>query len=419
MTILIILSVICLNANAFWFNSSTKPKIIEIKAEPLDMEFEKSMAFDYLNTLRQKAGLSKYIYNEHLEKAANSHALYLVRNKALGHYENDSSKNFTGKTPKDRVLFAGYNSTFVIENVSNDSLNYKDSIDGLFSAIYHRFGFLDFQSDEIGIGVAQNPKDPDIKAYVYNMGIYELNDLCSQKSYDGVKSYLYKICKNPDHKIKESSFHKAMNAKKASSQKIVVYPYDRQENVPPAFYKESPDPLPEYDVSGFPVSFQFNDYFFQNAKLTSLSLFDQNAKEVDAKILYHKNDPNNLIKKHQYALLPLKRLSYDMEYKVSATYTSDGKNYTKEWNFKTKKLPKPFFIIKKDRSKITISPDIEYTLYFEPLNAHDVLNGMRFPADLKIKFLDQNTIRIKLVSNKKESFKLISGNKTVEVSVRQ
>ncbi len=419
MHILVILFIIYFNANAFWFDTSnSKQKTVEIKASVLDIEYEKSMALDYLNTLRQKAGMSKYLYNKDLEKAATAHALYLIKNKTLGHYESPGKKGFVGKTPKHRVLKMGYNVGFVTENVSNDSLDYKDSIDGLFSAIYHRFGFLDFQSDEIGIGIAQDPKDTNRKAYVYNMGIYELNNLCSQKSYSGNKRYLYKVCKDPNHKIEKSAFSNAMNAKKSTAKKIVIYPYNNQKDVPPAFYKESPDPLPEYDVSGFPVSFQFNDYFFKNAKLTSLSLFDPNNKEVDAKILYKKNDPNGMIKKNQYALFPLKRLSYDTTYKVSATYTSNGKKYKKEWSFTTKKLPKPFFIIKKNRSKITISPKITYTLYFEPLNAHDILNGMHFPADLKVKFLDQNTIEIKLVSNIKDSFQLKSGNKIVEVDVK-
>ncbi len=58
-------------------------------------------------------------------------------------------------------------------------------MDGLFSAIYHRFAFLSPGIDEIGVGVTQNEQDSDKSAFVYVMGNSELNRLCSFKSFKG------------------------------------------------------------------------------------------------------------------------------------------------------------------------------------------------------------------------------------------
>ncbi len=412
--VLLILSSLCVYA--FWFDSP-KPKTIEIKAPPMDVAYEKSMALDYLNTLRQETGMSRYITNKILQKAAMTHANYLIQNHKLGHFEKEGARGFTGETPKQRALQAGYQVGMITENVSVNVLDYKDSIDELFSAIYHRFGFLDFQSDEIGIGIVQNPKDTNQNAFVYDMGIYELDDLCTQRSYDGDEKYVYHICKNPNHRIEEQTFHSLFQLRKSASKKLIIYPYDKQDNVPPAFYNESPDPLPEYDVSGFPISIQFNDYYFKHSRLTTFALYTMDDEEIPAKVLDVKNDPNHMFKPNQYALFPYKRLDYDTPYKVVVTYRADGKNATKEWHFRTKKLPKPFFIITKNQAHIKIKPHTLYTLYFKPVDSHDLLKDLHFPADVEIRFLDQNTITLKLTSNNTESFEVKSGVKTLHVEI--
>ncbi len=417
MRIITLLFLFLLPLYAFWF-SKPKPKIIEIKAPPLDIEYEKTMALEYLNNLRQKAGMSPYLPSPILEKAALAHTNYLIANHTEGHFENSSQSGFTGKTPAKRALQAGYNVAMVTENVSVNTLGYKDSIDGLFSAIYHRFGFLDFQSDEIGIGIAQDHKNTNRNAYVYDMGIYELNDLCSRKSYSGTGKYVYKVCKNPNQRIDKTLFKQAISLRKSLSKKIVIYPYHQQKEVAPAFYKETPDPLPDYDVSGFPVSIQFNDHFYKHVRVTSFTLFDSKNRKVPARILDAATDPNRQFNKTQFALFPLKRLSYNTRYKVVVHYRADGKNGTKTWYFRTKTLRKPFFVIQKNQAEITIKPDTAYQLYFVPANGHDILEDLIFPADVSVKFLDPNTIELKLTTQNSDDFQIKSGKKVVQVHVK-
>jgi len=417
MRLFILLALLSLQTYAFWFTDNTPKKVIEVKAPPLDIDYEKTMALEYLNTLRQKAGMVSYVPSPVLEKAADAHARYLIRNNTMGHFEQPRHTGFTGKTPSERAFAAGYNVATVTENVSVNVSDYKASIDNLFSAIYHRFGFLDFQSDEIGIGISQNPKDTNQDAYVYDTGIYELNRLCSTKSYSGTGKYVYKVCKNPNHRIDEAVFHEARNIRKSASKKIVIYPYDHQKDVPPAFYAESPDPLPDYDVSGFPVSIQFNDYYIRHARIKTFQLFDDKERKIPGRIVTSANDLNDLFTENQFAFFPLKRLDYNQRYKVVVEYRADGKNGTKVWHFQTRKLQKPFFIIQKKKAHITIKPHTAYQLYFVPQNGHDILKDLIFPADATVKFLDPNTVQIRLDSKNSDSFKLSSGNRKVFIRV--
>ncbi len=394
-----------------------KNRVIQIKVPLMDTRYEKKMAFDYLNTLRQNAGMPYYFTSKLLGSAAQSHANYLVANHSIGHSEVPGRKDFTGTNPMSRAFKANYKVGMIRENVTKNVFGYKASIYGLFSAIYHRFGFLDFQTDEIGIGVAQDLNDTNQNAYVFDMGIYELNDLCTQKSYGGHAKYVYHVCKDANHRIKKELFFKALRFKKSQIKKIVIYPYDGQKDIPPAFYEETPDPLPDYDVSGFPISIQFNDYYFKRIQLISFELFDPNDKKLKARLLTKQNDPNLRFKENQYALFPLKRLSFNARYKVIARYKLDGKKGESVWSFYTRKISKRFFKISGDKGSVTIKNGSTCIVYFEPQNGHDILKTLHFPSGVNAEFLDQNTIKITLYSNHKSSFKITSAKKILKVKV--
>jgi uncharacterized protein YkwD len=395
----------------------TKETITLKKSPLLDPYSQQRDSYNYLNNLRYKAGMSKFIYNKTLQKSALSHAKYLITNNIIGHYEEQSKPLFTGVLPKDRVIKAGYNTGLSIENVSSNSIGYKDSVNGLFAAIYHRFGFLDFQVDEIGVGVAQDLKHRSKTAYVYNMGIYEINDLCSGESYNGRGAYTYHICKDDNFRISKSKFDDGYNACYKRDKKIVVYPYDNQDDVPPAFYDEVPDPLPKHRVSGFPISLQFNPYYVDRVKLKSFELFLDDKKIEDVLIYDHISDINSIFKPNEFALFPLKRLEWGSEYSVRATYEIGGESFTKEWSFKTKKLPFNVITIDKQNSKVEISNTKPTILYFKPKNSTDILDDIKYSDKLDISFIDKNTIEITTKEESKKSFKLEFSGRVVEVFV--
>ena len=142
---------------------------------------EHQSALNYLNSIRQDAGLIKFKPNKKLDKAAASHANYLVRQQKIGHYEKKGWGGYTGKTPSDRVLHAGYASKAVMENVTVNTKTPHKSIDTLFAAIYHRFVFLNFDKDEIGIGSASTKKKRRVtSSFVYNIGSTEIAKLCKK-----------------------------------------------------------------------------------------------------------------------------------------------------------------------------------------------------------------------------------------------
>ena len=263
------------------FGTETKEKEVILRTVlPMDVAYEKIEARSHLNSIREEMNLNTLLQDDLLNIAAQGHADYLVANNESSHYQVAGQTKFTGERPVDRTLDANYLSTHVSENVSTQTYSAQSSIDGLFSAIYHRFGFLSLSIDEIGVGTTQEKAKTSNSAFVYVMANSAIKRLCHDRSFKGSGKYYYKICKDETHRVSEKAFIKAQNDNKRHNPKIVVYPYDGQTEVPPVFYDESPDPLPNHDVSGFPVSVEFNDYYFKEVELLSFKLFD--SADTDA-----------------------------------------------------------------------------------------------------------------------------------------
>ncbi len=400
-----------------YHDSSSSPHITLKEAPTLSVEQEEQNSFDYLNELRFKAGMSPFLHNVHLAKSAQSHAAYLTYHDKIGHYEEKGESGFTGVLPKDRMLHAGYKTPLSMENVSSQTIGYKKSIEGLFSAIYHRFGFLDFQMDEVGVGVSQNPEDTSKIAYVYNMGVYEINDLCSGVSYSGRGDYTYHICADEAFRIEKRAFDKAYHACYIRNQKVVIYPYADQEEVPPAFFDEDPDPLPEYRVSGFPISIQFNPAYFKFVRLKSFELF-LNGKKVENMLLYdHISDINSRFKRNEFALFPLTRLEWGSRYHVKVVYEVRGKTEQKEWDFTTQKLAYKPIMIDKPTSDIEISAKHPTLLYFKPQHPNDILDDIEYDSKLDISFIDKNTIMIETQQKVGSTFTLHLSGREIALEV--
>lgn len=139
------------------------------------------VAVSAVNEVRQQAGLQELTVSEALNEAALAHALYLQRyvspgaeQQAAAHEERSGLAEFSGHFAPDRALRFGYPHSQVTENVSLGNPDIKSSVDDLMSAIYHRFGFLDFSIDELGAANAS-------QRYVFNMGKRSLAQTCLQQ----------------------------------------------------------------------------------------------------------------------------------------------------------------------------------------------------------------------------------------------
>ncbi len=378
---------------------------------------QKQSAFKYLNSIRQDAGLIKFKSNKKLDKAAASHAKYLFRQQKNGHYEKKGWKGYTGKTPSDRVIRAGYDSKAVMENVTVNTKTYHNSIDVLFAAIYHRFVFLNFDKNEIGIGSASTKKKRRVtSSFVYNIGSSEVTELC--KGYYLKQNgffYMQNLCKESSITVPEYLFQEKQNEIRLKNSQMVFYPYPDAQNIPPVFYTESPHPLPGSKVSGYPVSVQFNPASFINVKLKKFRLFDAEGKEIKkTKILTYRNDKHHRFTKLQFALMPLKRLEYGMTYRVEFEAVADGKRVKKRWKFTTKKPKGTLYKITKKKTTLKVKRGEKIVLYFEPVSNKDILGRIRVTGKLVTTYLDQNTLLVTL-PNKRSSrgYTLKAGKKSV------
>ncbi len=345
---------------------------------------------NYLNKLREKAGLLPFLENPLLDEASQNHANYLNFNNVMTHYETQGNKYFTGITPQDRVFYVGYEGGFIGENISAGDPDITSSVDSLFSAIYHRFGFLNFKFDELGIGVAGN-------FYVYDMGSSKIRILCEQDSYFGSGSYYYNVCKDKNKKIASDLFEDAMNYYYENAPKYIIWPYDGENDVIPVFYEEFPDPLPECSVSGYPISIEFNPgKINENSfQFKGFHLYDENGNEIsNVKILTHDTDPNGELSKYQFALMPLERLDWDKDYLVKFVYIENGNTNIILWQFHTKKLDYPVIKISKNSEQIEINKGEKYYIYFEPENCNDIIHNIQVFGNLNLEYYDGNTILI-------------------------
>lgn len=395
------------------------PQVIVQKSPLLDVNLEEKRTLNYLNQLRKESGMIPLNLNLKLNNAARNHANYLMEHHKIGHYEDENSSGYTGKYGSDRSVAMGYETPMVIENVSSNNSSYKESVDGLMAAIYHRFGFLDFHVDEIGIGVAQNLANRGETAFVYDMGSAKLATLCQEIQTKKILNPLKNICANPKKNISKDDFAMAIHAHRYQNAKVVFYPYDAQEDVSPVFYEELPDPLPNHSVSGFPISMSFNETQFKSIKMLSFQLFDEDKEEITDTIFYNqKTDPNKKLKKYEFALFPLSRLLWNSTYHVRVAYEADGIIERKEWHFKTRHFDIPLYTVTKNETNYSITKGESVIFYFPPLSSRDTLGNLKFPSIFDISFIDKNTIKLKAKTLIEERIKLIFGKHQLNLHIQ-
>ncbi len=358
-------------------------------------------AYAYLNKLRVSAGLTELAPNSLLQQSAFNHANYLADNFQGGHFETEGVSGFTGVEPKDRTSQVGYHSLTVSENVSANNSNSTDSIDGLMSAIYHRLGFLDLVNDEVGIGIAHVSKPNSYSAYVYNMGNSQYNALCQGDAFTGAGSYYLEVCQ-PNINLDAVAFDAVTQQAQGNNPTLVLWPVEGDNKVLPAFFEESPDPLPDYSVSGYPISIQFNPLNFTTVKLNEFKLYQDvdNVEVKPTRLLNNQTDPNSNLTELQFALFPLTRLEWNTAYRVEAKYVSGEEEKTLVWRFKTRSLGVPFFTLSGNGEKLTVPTTAEFAVYVPPTDKWSEIGALNYSFSkgltVDTNFVDMNTLIIKL-----------------------
>ena len=292
-------------------------------------------ALRYLNEMRVGSGMIPFRANNLLDSAARNHSLYLITNNTFGHYEDSSSSGFTGVRPSDRGTYVGYDWCIYSENIAGGDANITESIDGLMSAIYHRFGFLNFMVDEIGI------------SWEYDAGYFYKSVATFNMASPNSNSCSNNLDANPEY---------------------VAWPHAGYTRAQTSFFnQESPDPVPECNgVNGNPISIEFNGGKTGTITMHSFKIYDDNGSEIiDTKALDASNDPNGHLGDRQFVLFPMRSLDIDSRYRVEFAYDEDGVDKNIVWHFNTRRYDHKRYEVKNNHTYNVISGET-YLFHLKP-----------------------------------------------------
>ncbi len=492
---------------------------------------------ELVNALRLRAGLPAFSHDERLAAAAARHAAYLDRHREPGvkphgvsaHQQQPGRDGFSGETPADRALAAGYPHRAVLENLSMGYADAADALSGLMSAVYHRLTFLDLESDQLGVAVGERSR-------VFLLGRSDLIGLCESPAEDalmrrpvdclgntmtrqyyeqicsalpeqarfqsshpvscpdgglldagfmaevcdqpppaarfrgygryyapcdnatrvdadwfdrlcqqppagaayGFSGRYYEICNGPvrvhaewleaecaalprdalytdsgrfrrpckdDTEIRTEYLDRLDAARQQPLPGLVVWPPDGADAVPPAFFIEEPDPLPDLAVSGYPLTVQFNPSYSHRVALRSFALYlldgDRRQAVEAVRLLDQASDPNGLLGGHEFALFPLQRLAWGASYLAVIEADVDDRPLRYEWRFRTAGVDTPLLTATAPLERFRVRSGDDYLLYLPPREgrAHTVLQSRMEHLrgnSVTLEPVDPNTLRVRV-----------------------
>ncbi|RTZ59825.1 MAG: hypothetical protein DSZ33_03750 [Gammaproteobacteria bacterium] len=209
-----------------------------------------------------------------------------------------------------------------------------------------------------------------------------------------------------DFKARQEYLNKLDAKMYRSNPRYVVWPPKNSDDIPPAFFDESPDPLPDLDVSGYPLSLQFNPGKVKSVHLDSFILEKKNRNGIWERVkaireLNRESDPNQVLSKWQFAWFPLKRLDWGTYYRASVNALIDKRKTRIQWHFRTQALDTPLYILKREHRNVKVYPDRWVALYFEPDKTSSrpleyIETRWVGNANVETNILDLNTLQIYL-----------------------
>ena len=376
-----------------------------------------SDAVAYLKEYRRGSGLSGLKTNQILSQAAKNHAEYSAQNEYMGHDEAAGRAKFSGTTPADRALAVGYKSTLVLENIAYKS-DFKEAVDGLFSAIYHRFSFLNLSVDEVGYALASKDK---FNACVFEMGNSRLNAFCARGASDtGAGRFYTNVSADKNLKIKDAKFDNFTG----SSKSFVKFPDATA--VTPYFSGEIPDPFPECKITANPVSIEFNANAGE-VKFKDFEIFKDGRKIQNLHVITSKNDVNSKFSKGQFAAFSREVFDFGAQYEAVFSYEQANAQSTGaqvkqiKWSFKTKTPQNPYFDAR-DGDVLGVDADKTYEIFFRPKDCNDLMTRYVYKvsgfAEAQIKQSGTNTLSVKLKGMAGDTLSITAGSASVKVRLK-
>ena len=376
-----------------------------------------SDAVSYLNEYLRGSGLSGLKQNQILSQAAKNHAEYSAQNEYMGHDETAGRAKFSGADPVSRAIAAGYKSRHILENIAYKN-DFKEAVDGLFSAIYHRFAFLNLSVDEVGYALASKDK---FNAFVFEMGNSRLNAFCARGASDtGAGRFYTNVCADKNLKIKDDKFDNFTG----SSKPFVKFPGSTA--VTPYFSGEIPDPFPECKITANPVSIEFN----ANAgeiKFKDFEIFKDGKKLQNLHVITSKSDVNSKFSKGQFAAFAREVFDFGAQYEAVFSYEqanaqSAGAQLKQiKWSFKTKTPQNPYFDAR-DGDVLGVDAGKTYEIFFRPKDCNDLMTRYVYRvsgfAEAQIKQSGTNTLSVKLKGLAGDTLSITAGSTSVKVRLK-
>ncbi len=284
-----------------------------------------------VNSVRHRAGMISLRNNYALSRSAYHHAKYLARLHRRGHYERPGSPYYTGRTPFDRMVQAGYPSRAGVENISYGDSSYAHSVGVLMATVYHRLAFLDFRIDEIGSSAYGNRRG---RIYVYDMASSAIARLCRQRNFPRGGRYVYGVCAVRGIQIPQRYFFRALRSVERRNRSVVVWP-PAGSRVPRYFVRETPNPIPGLRRAGYPITVQLNPAYFRGARVRKFQLLDARGRVVRSIFLSRRNDRHRKLSAGDFVLIPRSPLAPRSRYRVIFDAVSGGRVIHKSWSFRT------------------------------------------------------------------------------------
>jgi uncharacterized protein YkwD len=257
--------------------------------------------FNWFNFRRQQIGLEPVARNALIDAAAQRHSNYQKTNNIITHDQIEGKPEFTGRTVGDRLTearygFASTNSYAYGEVISatSDTSGFNAAED-LIAAIYHRFVILEPMFKEAGAGSATVPS-----GLTYFTTNFAANGL--------------------DRGLPRGS--------------VVVYPAPSQSRVPRNFFSdnESPDPVPNRNEVGYPISVHANITATVTAQSFTIRPRGSNAN-LTVRLLTSGSDTQT--PSSAAAIVPLDPLAAGITYDVQFIGKVDNIDVNRSWSFTT------------------------------------------------------------------------------------
>ncbi|WP_296950607.1 CAP domain-containing protein [uncultured Massilia sp.] len=256
----------------------------------------------WINYRRTQVGMSTLARNGRIDIAAQGHSDYQRINNTVTHDQTAGRQGFTGVTLQDRLAAANYTIQGanaigeVISAASNNSGFYM--AEELITAIYHRFVIFEPVFKEAGTGAAAASNG-------YN---YFTADFAASNGFGaGI-----------------------------AAGTLATWPFNGQAQVPPNFLsdQEEPDPVPNQNEVGYPVSVHTN--LTRTLTVQTFTIRARGAaSDMSTRLLAYGKDTNTTTRSAA-AIVPLARLAAATTYDVTFIGAIDGTAVSRTWSFTTR-----------------------------------------------------------------------------------